>query len=81
MNMKMLGFRVFQVFSVVVLLYGIYYTLFLEDQLSSSLAANAKFYRHAHGFSMLWMSLVLIYSLYKQISVTAEPSVERKEGQ
>lgn len=74
----MLGLRVFQVFSVVVLLYGIYYTLFLENQLSSSLAANAKFYRRAHGFSMLWLSLVLLYSLYLQVFLTKqEPSTEQ----
>lgn len=81
MNMKMLGFRSFQIFTVVVGCYIGYYSFFLEEQLSSSVVANAKYYGRIYGFAWLWMSLVLIYSLYKQISVTAEPSVERKQGQ
>lgn len=77
MNRKMLGFRVFQVFSVVVLLYGIYYTLFLEDQLSSSLAANAKFYKRTYGFAMLWMSLTMLYILYRQVYATNREQIAK----
>jgi hypothetical protein len=81
MNMKMLGFRSFQIFTVVVACYIGYYNFYIEEHLFSMTVATAKYYGRIYGFAWLWMSLVFIYSLYKQISVTAEPSVERKEGQ
>lgn len=67
MNMKILGIRILQIFSLLILSYGIFYSFFLEEQLASSLASNAKFYRRAYSLSSFWLSLVCFYHLYQQV--------------
>lgn len=79
-NFRMLGWRTFQIFSVVIGCYIGYYNFYVEEHLFSMTVSTAKYYTRIYGFAWLWMTLVLIYSFYKQISVTAEPSAERKEG-
>ncbi len=77
MNMKMLGLRVLKVFTIAILLYIPYYSFFLEDQLSSSMVANAKFYKRAYGFAMLWMSLTMLSILYRQVYTTNREQIAK----
>jgi len=77
MNMKILGIRILQIFSLLVLSYVIFYNFFLEEQLTSALASNAKFYRRAYSLSMFWMSLIFFYHLYQQVLKTGQkPSIK-----
>lgn len=72
MNMKILGIRILQIFSLLILSYVIFYNFFLEEQLTSALVSNAKFYRRAYSLSMFWMSLVCFYHLYQQVLKTEQ---------
>lgn len=75
--MKILGIRLLQIFSLFVLAYILYYQFFLEEQLASSLASNAKFYTRAYSLAMFWLGVVCFYSVYQQVLKTGQkPSIK-----
>lgn len=77
-NLRILGWRTFQIFSVAVLGYIIYYSWFLEEHLASFPVSIAKYYARIYGFAMLWLSLILIYSFYQQICVPNKSAAIKK---
>lgn len=79
MNMKILGIRLLQIFSLIVLAYILYYQFFLEEQLASTFTSDAKFYARAYGFAMLWIVVIHMYSIYRYFKIKDLEAVQSKQ--
>lgn len=81
MNMKILGIRLLQIFSLIVLAYILYYQFFLEEQLASTFTSDAKFYARAYSLAMLWVGLLCFYSVYQQVLKMGQKPAIKSDNQ
>lgn len=81
MNMKILGIRLLQIFSLFVMAYILYFQFFLEEQLASTFTSDAKFYARAYSLAMFWLGVVCFYFVYQQVLKTGQKPTVKSDNQ